>query len=229
MSARLTLDHVEIRPGGDVTLVLPGPGITVLLGPNGAGKTELLEAIMGLRVPSAGRILFEGTDLARWTPARRSHAGIGWCPEGRRVFPGLTVGENLELVATAPSVERRRRLARVLGYLPALGDKLSAAAWTLSGGQQQMLAIGRALMTEPRLLLLDEPSRGLAPVLVDDLFAVLRKLADTGLAILLAEQAVIPALAVADRCAIMARGRIEAEGPPDALRDHSALARSFLG
>ena len=229
MSAQLSFDQVEVLRGGEVTLVLPGQGITVLLGPNGAGKTELLETVMGLRAPRAGRILLDGADLARLTPERRSRAGIGWCPEGRRVFPGLTVAENLELVAAAPSAERRRRLARVLEYLPGLGDRLTAAAWTLSGGQQQMLAIGRALMTEPRLLLLDEPSRGLAPVLVDDLFAVLRKLADAGLAILLAEQAVIAALAVADRVVVIARGRIEADGTPEEVSDHPALARSFLG
>jgi branched-chain amino acid transport system ATP-binding protein len=229
MSVRLALDQVAILRGGAVSLEMAGQGITVVLGPNGAGKTELLEAVMGLRRPLAGTIRLDGTDIVRWTPERRSRAGIGWCPEGRRVFPGLSVVENLELVAAAGPAERRRRLARVLAHLPVLGGKLGAAAWTLSGGQQQMLAIGRALMTEPRLLLLDEPSRGLAPVLVDDLFAVLRGVADDGLAILLAEQAVVPALAVADRALIIARGRIVAAGPPDEMRDHPALARSFLG
>ncbi|HEV2675601.1 MAG TPA: ABC transporter ATP-binding protein [Aliidongia sp.] len=229
MSVRLTLDHVEIRRSAAITIELAGAGITTLLGPNGAGKTELLEAIMGLRAPRGGGIQLDGIDIARWSPERRSRAGIGWCPEGRRTFPGLTVVENLELVATKGAGERRRRLAWVLERLPALRDKLTAVAWTLSGGQQQMLAIGRALMTEPRLLLLDEPSRGLSPVLVADLFDLLRKLADEGLTVLLAEQAVIPALAVADRGLVVARGRIEADGVPDEIRDHPALARSFLG
>jgi branched-chain amino acid transport system ATP-binding protein len=229
MSARLSLDHVAIVSGGDVTVELGGPGITALLGANGAGKTELLETIMGLRVPQAGILRLDGADIAGWSPERRSRAGIGWCPEGRRVFPGLTVAENLELVARARPAVRRRRLARVLEQFPALRPKLGALAWTLSGGQQQMLAIGRALMTEPRLLLLDEPSRGLAPVLVDELFAVLRRLADDGLTVLLAEQAVLPALAVADRGMIMMRGSIEAIGRPEALSDHPALIRSFLG
>jgi branched-chain amino acid transport system ATP-binding protein len=224
----LTLDGVAILRGGAVGCEI-GPGITVLLGPNGAGKTELLEAVMGLRKPLAGRISLDGVDIGRWAPERRSQAGIGWCPEGRRVFPGLTVAENLELVATARPAERRRRLDRVLAHLPALRDKLGAAAWTLSGGQQQMLAIGRALMTEPRLLLLDEPSRGLAPVLVADLFQRLRGLADEGLAVLLAEQAVAPALAVADRGLILARGQLRADGTADAIRAHAALAESLLG
>ena len=224
----LRLERLEILRGGEIGFVLD-QGITVLLGPNGAGKTELLEAIMGLRRPLAGSIRFDGTDIGRWTPERRSHAGIGWCPEGRRVFPGLSVGENLELAAATGRADRRRRLDRVLEHLPALRGKLGAAAWTLSGGQQQMLAIGRALMTAPRLLLLDEPSRGLAPVLVADLFALLRMLADDGLVILLAEQAVAAALQVADRGVVLERGRLRAQGPAAEIRSHAALERSFLG
>jgi branched-chain amino acid transport system ATP-binding protein len=224
----LRLDRVAILRGGSIGFELAA-GITVLLGPNGAGKTELLQAIMGLRRPLAGSIRWDDTDIAAWSPERRSRAGIGWCPEGRRVFPGLSVLENLELVATVKRAERQRRLDRVLGYLPALGDKLGAAAWTLSGGQQQMLAIGRALMTAPRLLLLDEPSRGLAPVLVVDLFARLRGLADDGLTILLAEQAVAGALGVADRGLVLERGRLQAAGTAEEIRTHPALERSFLG
>ena len=224
----LRLERVEILRGGDIGFTLD-QGITVLLGPNGAGKTELLEAIIGLRRPLAGSIRFDGTDIGRWTPERRSRAGIGWCPEGRRVFPGLSVGENLELVAATGQADRRRRLDRVLEHLPALRGKLHAAAWTLSGGQQQMLAIGRALMTAPRLLLLDEPSRGLAPVLVADLFVLLRTLADDGLVILLAEQAVAAALQVADRGVVLERGRLRAHGTADEIRGHAALERSFLG
>jgi len=224
----LTLDRIEILRGGSIGFEL-GAGITVLLGPNGAGKTELLEAVMGLRRPVAGSIRWDGADIAAWSPERRSRAGIGWCPEGRRVFPGLSVVENLELVARVGAAERRRRLGRVLDHLPALADKLRAAAWTLSGGQQQMLAIGRALMTAPRLLLLDEPSRGLAPVLVEDLFRRLRLLADAGLTILLAEQAVAVALGTADRALVLERGRILADGAADEIRRHAALEKAFLG
>lgn len=224
----LRLDRVGIRRGASVDFAVEH-GIVVLLGPNGAGKTELLEAVMGLRRPDAGTILLDGIDIGRWTPERRSRAGIGWCPEGRRVFPGLSVAENLEAVAAVGPAERRRRLDQVLGQLPALRDKLGAAAWTLSGGQQQMLAIGRALMTAPRLLLLDEPSRGLAPLLVAELFALLRMLADHGLAILLAEQAVQAALAIADRGLVLARGQLLASGTAAEIRLHGALERSFLG
>jgi len=224
----LRLDRVEILRGGEIGFDLD-PGITVLLGPNGAGKTEVLEAIMGLRRPLAGSIRFQDSDIGGWTPERRARAGIGWCPEGRRVFAGLSVGENLELVAKAGRAERRRRLDRVLEQLPVLRDRLGAAAWTLSGGQQQMLAIGRALMTAPRLLLLDEPSRGLAPMLVADLFRLLRRLADDGLVVLLAEQAVAAALQVADHGLVLERGRLLASGAADEIRRHAALERSFLG
>jgi len=224
----LTLDAVEILRGGSVSFTVEH-GITALLGPNGAGKTELLTAIMGLDRPGAGTIRLDGTDIAGWSPQKRSRAGIGWCPEGRRVFPGLSVRENLDAVATGSSAERRRLRDRVLADLPALVPKLEVAAWMLSGGQQQMLAIGRALMTRPRLVLLDEPSRGLAPVLVADLMALLRRLADQGLVVLLAEQAVSAALAVADRAVVMAHGRVEASGTVEAVRADGALARSFLG
>jgi branched-chain amino acid transport system ATP-binding protein len=193
--------------------VLAMPGLAVaageivaVLGGNRSGKTRLLEGILGLQ-PLAGLHLF-GRDATGLPVERRVGLGIGYVPAGRRVFAGLTVRENLEAACALPAAERARRVEEMFLLFPMLGERPGARAWLLSGGQQQMLALARAMMNRPGLLLLDEPTLGLAPRVVAELFDALRRLASAGTAILLAEQRAGPALTVASRAVVLSRGRI---------------------
>ncbi|HEY0526726.1 MAG TPA: ABC transporter ATP-binding protein [Stellaceae bacterium] len=215
----------------EVDLTVGDGEAVALLGANGAGKSTLIRTVMGLLTPTRGEIRFAGAPITGATPARRAGLGIGYVPEGRRVFPGLTAVENLLVACTAGRAERTRRLDRVLGLFPALAEKARTPAWQLSGGQQQMLAIGRALMTGPRLLLLDEPSLGLSPRLASELLGGLRGglLAETGAAVLLAEQNATKALAVCDRGYVLRLGRVVAHGPARDLAQSDAVRRAFLG
>lgn len=203
--------------------------IVTLLGPNGAGKTTTLAAIMGIVRPSTGRIAFDGTDVTGQTPEAIVRLGMTLSPEGRRIFPGLTVEENLALGAAS----RRDRLAvareRILALFPVLEARLRQLAGTLSGGEQQQLAIARALMSGPRMLLLDEPSLGLAPMVVDLVFGLVETLRrDFGLTILLVEQNVDRALQVSDRGYVLASGTLRSSGTSAELRA-SDLEREYLG
>jgi branched-chain amino acid transport system ATP-binding protein len=193
--------------------VLEVPGLTVapgeivaVLGGNGSGKTSLLEGILGLQGLSGLRLF--GRDATLLPTEQRVALGIGYVPAGRRVFAGLTVRENLEASCALASAERVRRVEEMFALFPMLGERPSARAWLLSGGQQQMLALARAMMNRPGLLLLDEPTLGLSPRIVAELFDALRRLAGGGTAILLAEQRAGPALTVAARGVVLSRGRI---------------------
>jgi branched-chain amino acid transport system ATP-binding protein len=235
MSATLLeIAGLAVRYGGvtaldGVDLVL-GPGeIVALLGANGAGKSTLLKAVIGLVPAAGGTIEVDGVAVTTLPPERRAALGIGYVPEGRRVFPGMSVRDNLLVACRDGSAERTRRLGEVFRLFPDLAERPTTRAWQLSGGQQQMLAVGRALMTRPRLLLLDEPSLGLAPLLVADLLARLREIAASGTAILLAEQNAAAALGIATRGLVLELGRIVASGSADALRASPALADAFLG
>jgi len=233
-SALLRLQHVGVRYGPTVALdrvsfVQPPRTIVALLGPNGAGKSSLLKAAMGLVPVTNGSIQFAFRDITRMPPEARARHGIAYVPEGRRVFPGLTARENLEVAAFAPAAERRRRVERVLALFPQLESHLGRRAWQLSGGQQQMLVIGRALMAGPSLLLLDEPSLGLAPVLVEQLFARIASLALEGTGVLIAEQNAAAALAVAGRAIVLRGGQIVADDTAEAIRTRPALTESVLG
>jgi branched-chain amino acid transport system ATP-binding protein len=179
--------------------------IVALLGANGAGKTELLETIVGFR---PGALSLFGRDAQPLSVEQRVALGVGYVPEGRRVFAGLTVRENLEAASSLPAGERRRCVEEMLARFPMLGERPEARAWLLSGGQQQMLALARAEMNGAKLLLLDEPTLGLAPAVVADLFKRLASLAAGGTAILLSEQRAGLALRVASRAAVLSRGRI---------------------
>jgi branched-chain amino acid transport system ATP-binding protein len=191
----------------DVVLaVAPGEAVG-LIGPNGAGKSTLLKAVMGL-VPARGTIRFEGAELAGLAPERRAALGIGYAPEGRRVFRGLTVAENLDVAGTADAPERARRIEGALDLFPALRAHLQRRAWQLSGGQQQMLAIARALVAGPKLLLLDEPSLGLAPVVLEELYPALARIAARGTALLIAEQNAARLRGVAGQVVEINRGRL---------------------
>jgi len=204
----------------DIRLSLaPGERVT-LLGANGAGKSTLLQMIMGLLRPTAGSVELNGLDISRDTVARRARHGIGFVPQSRRLFPGLTVDETLTAAGPANRRQRRRRRDSMLALLPALAERLHTTAWRLSGGEQQMLALARALMMQPALLLLDEPSIGLARGVAASLYERVASLADTGMAVLVAEQNVTAALAFAPRAIVMAGGRIVAD---EASRD---LARA---
>jgi branched-chain amino acid transport system ATP-binding protein len=218
--AAAALDHVSLTIGAGE--------VVALLGANGAGKSTVLKAIMGL-LPSTGGLRLGHTEIGALSPARRARLGLGYVPEGRRLFPGMSVRDNLLVGCRAGARNTEHRMADVLALFPDLRPRLIAPAWQLSGGQQQMLAIGRALMSAPRLLLLDEPSLGLAPVLVDELLGRVRTLARQGVAVLLAEQSVVRALGVADRAYALALGRIVAEGSAAELRRSPALERAFLG
>ncbi|GAB2580676.1 ABC transporter ATP-binding protein [Ramlibacter solisilvae] len=204
------------------------PGLTVILGPNGAGKTTLLRALAGL-IPRRGEVLLDGEDLPE-----KAHeivrGGMALVPEGRQLFPQMTVLENLELGGwLADKARRRERLEQVLQDFPKLRERASQLAGTMSGGEQQMVAVARAMMSAPRLLMLDEPSLGLAPRLVDELLAIARRIADAGTTVLMVEQNVKKALAVADRGYVLERGTLVASGPAKLLARSTVVREAYLG
>ena len=202
-----------------------------VVGPNGAGKTTLINTLAGILRAKGGRIDFEGRDITALPPHRFCEAGIAIVPEGRRLFGGMTVLENLEIGSVLPAAKARRAqsLEAVLALFPALKAKLEQAAGELSGGQQQMVAIGRALMARPKLLLLDEPSLGLSPLIVGEMFAAIQRVNAEGTAVLLVEQNVAMAMRVAHRAYVLEEGRMVAEGQPDELMQRDEIRRAYLG
>jgi len=228
MGLRAGYAPIEILHGVDLRV---GDGeIVALLGSNGAGKSTLNNTLSGLLRPLAGTIAFEDTDIAGWSSARIVERGLVQVPEGRRVFPNLSVRDNLELGSYRRGrAARARNLERVAAIFPRLQERWRQLAGTLSGGEQQMLAIGRGLMGEPRLLILDEPSLGLSPLLVEDMFALIGRLNAEGLAILLVEQNVVQSLAIAHRAYVLENGRITLSGNAAELADAPALRKSYLG
>lgn len=209
-----------------IDLSVPAGTVTALLGPNGAGKTTLLRAAAGLLRPSAGAIRLGGADATRWTAARRARHGLCLVPEGRGVFAALSVRENLRMML--PPRAPKSRVDEVLDVFPDLRPRLGQAAGSMSGGQQQMLALARAWLTGPRVVLLDEVSMGLAPLVVDEIFVALDALRSTGVSLLLVEQYVDRALAMADTVHLLDRGRITFGGPAADL-DRDGLLASYLG
>jgi branched-chain amino acid transport system ATP-binding protein len=205
--------------------------LVCLIGANGAGKSSTLRAISGLLRPSAGRILLEGREIQARSPADILELGIAHCPEGRRVFPHLTVQENLEMGAY---VRHDRRavagdVARVCAHFPVLAERRRQMAGTLSGGEQQMLAIGRALMARPRLILFDEPSLGLAPTVVETTFGIIADIRRAGTTVLMVEQNAWLALGMADRAYVMETGRIVLQGRAADLIGNDHVRRAYLG
>ena len=204
------------------------PGLTVILGPNGAGKTTLLKALMGL-IPRQGLALLDGEELPDKTH-EVVRGGVTLVAEGRQLFPQMTVLENLELGGwLVPKAERARRIEQVLADFPKLRERAQQFAGTMSGGEQQMVAVARAMMSAPRLLMLDEPSLGLAPRMVDELLAIARRIADAGTTVLMVEQNVKKALAVADRGYVLERGVLVASGPARLLERSNVIREAYLG
>jgi len=220
--------RVEVLRGVD--LQVHAGEIVALLGSNGAGKTTLNSIVCGLVPASAGHVHFDGADLTNRHYCDIVKAGLIQVPEGRRIFPNLNVRENLELGAFARARERRAsNLERVFATFPKLAERVAQKAGTMSGGEQQMLAIGRGLMAEPRLLILDEPSLGLSPLLVDELFALIGRLHAEGLSVLLVEQNVVQSLAIAQRAVVLENGLPRFAGTPAELLASSELKRAYLG
>ena len=232
----LELEAVSAGYGGAPVLAaadlrLERGEIVTLVGANGAGKSTLVKTISGLLRPSAGDVRFEGETIAHLSPAARLRRGIAHVPEGRQIFAGMSVAENLDLGAYAEADARAKAARRdeVCALFPVLGERLDDIAGNFSGGQQQMLAIARGLMSKPRLLLLDEPSLGVAPLLVADIFRLIVRLRDDGLTILLAEQNARQALAVADRGYVVENGAITLSGPARDLLASPEIAARYLG
>ena len=220
--------QVEVLHG--VSLEVEQGEIIALLGSNGAGKSTLNNNISGIYRPFAGTIVFDGADITGASPERVVELGLVQVPEGRRIFPNMTLRENLELGSYRRGRQRRaQNLERVTKVFPRLGERLGQLAGTMSGGEQQMLAIGRAVMAEPRLLILDEPSLGLSPILVEEVFGLIRQLHGEGLSILLVEQNVVQSLAIAHRAYVMENGRVILAGAAADLMNDAELKRSYLG
>ena len=213
---------------GPLDLSLAAGEALALFGPNGAGKSTLLRAIMGLEALDAGEVIFDGERVKGGDPGRMARAGAGYVPEGRRVFPGLTARENMLAASDDPRAMRQTRLEEMLALFPPLTGRLKAEAWRLSGGEQQMLAIARALMRRPTLLLLDEPSLGLAPNTASGLFEALKAVRQSGVAILIAEQNAAAASRLASRAAVLVGGKIVAEGPAPEIAEPNSLALAYL-
>lgn len=222
-------DKVEVLHGVD--LAVPSGTIVALLGPNGVGKTTTLRTIAGLLPVRRGAIRFDGRRVNGWAPHRIAEGGLVLIPEGRGIFPNLSVMENLKVNANAgpEPAQRGERLEWVLGHFPRLAERRDQRAGTLSGGEQQMLALSRAFLARPRLLMVDEISMGLAPQIVARLFDDIALLKEQGVAILLVEQYLSSALGVADICAVMAHGRIEFVGEPEEVRHSDVLTSAYFG
>ena len=232
----LRLEGVAARYGrisalDGVTLTVGAGEFVCLIGANGAGKTTTLKTISGLLHPVAGRILWDGDEIHSLPPQEILRRGIAHCPEGRRVFPHMTVRENLEMGAyvRADAAEVAVDLERVFAHFPILAERRRQAAGTLSGGEQQMLAIGRALMARPRLILFDEPSLGLAPTLVEAVFQIIAGIQKDGTTVLMVEQNAYMALQLATRAYVMETGRITLEGPAADLARNDHVKRAYLG
>jgi branched-chain amino acid transport system ATP-binding protein len=224
-------DYGDLRALWGVSLVIRAGQIVALIGPNGAGKTTLMRSIVGLHKPSAGSIYLEGERLNGLSPHAIVQRGVVLVPEGRHIFANMRVIENLELGAYVPAARRERAasLERVFAIFPGLMERTNQLAGSLSGGQQQMLAIGRALMGRPRLLLLDEPSLGLGPLVVRDMFAVIREVNREGVTVMLVEQNARMALRMADHAYILEQGRVAGQGTGAALLEDDGVRRAYLG
>jgi branched-chain amino acid transport system ATP-binding protein len=233
---RLSIRNLEVRYGdligvADVSLDVPPGSVVALVGSNGAGKTTTLNAIAGLVAPSAGEIAWNGEAITHQPSHAIVSRGLALSPEGWRLFVGQTVEQNLRLGATTVTDKRRipTLIERVYRLFPRLAERRRQRAGTLSGGERQMLALGRALMSEPRLLMLDEPSLGLAPTVVDQLYDALERLHGEGLTLLLAEQSVPLALQIADYAYVLQTGRTVLQGPAETLENDPQVRRIYLG
>jgi branched-chain amino acid transport system ATP-binding protein len=207
-----------------VDLDVPDGAITAVLGRNGVGKTTTLRTVIGLVPPTSGRVLLEGKDITGWPPHRVARAGVAYVPEGRLIFPDLTVVENIRVAERHPAKEWS--VERLFELFPALRERAGNKGAQLSGGEQQMLALARALVSDPKVLLLDEPSQGLAPLVVRELARVIRRLCEGGVTILLVEQNMKLAEEIADRMAIMVKGRVVYNAAPDIFRAEEQSIRS---
>jgi branched-chain amino acid transport system ATP-binding protein len=233
----LSIESLTVAYGGlqalvDVSVDVGEGQFIAIVGPNGAGKTTLFKAISGIVRPLSGSVTFDGKDLLAVPPAERAHLGIAHVPEGRQVFKSLTVLENLEMGAHAirGRAAWKRNLAQIVELFPVLAERRDQLAGTLSGGEQQMLSIGRGLASSPRVLLLDEPSMGLAPTIADQIFERIEKIhRESKIAILLVEQRVAEALASCDRGYVLESGRVVLEGVHDTLIRDERVKRAYLG
>ena len=232
----LSVEGLECRYGKvaavrDLSLEVKKGELVSLIGANGAGKTTTLKAISGVLAPSAGRIVFEGADITRASARRVLELGIAHCPEGRRMFPYMTVRENLEMgcYLRRDKAGIEADILKLYERFPILGERRAQAAGTLSGGEQQMLAISRALMSRPRLIMFDEPSLGLAPNIVERTFDIIRQIRAEGVTVIMVEQNAAAALELSDRSYVLEQGRVSLTGTGQALLDDSHVREAYLG
>jgi branched-chain amino acid transport system ATP-binding protein len=222
-------DKADVLQG--VSLVVEAGSITCLLGSNGSGKTTLIRSILGLTVPRAGRIVFDGAEIAGLPTHKVVGAGVACIPEGRKVFPKLTVDENLRVGAYQESSETvtRGRIAEIYDIFPRLGERRAQLAGTMSGGEQAMVSIGRGLMRAPKLLLIDEPSLGLSPILVKENFNIIREINRRGITVFLVEQNVHQTLAISHYGYVLSKGRVVASGRPEELAGRAEVREAYFG
>jgi len=228
----VTAGYTAVPVLRDLSIRVGEGQLVAVVGPNGAGKSTLFKTISGVLKPSAGTIRFDGVDIGSVPPARRPHLGIAHVPEGRQVFPSLTVMENLELGASTEAGRKawKDNRERILAWLPRLAERKDQMAGTLSGGEQQMLAVGRGLASAPKLLMLDEPSMGLSPVMADFIFERLIEIRrETKLTVLLVEQRVAEALESADYGYVLETGRVALEGRHEELKSDDRVRQAYLG
>ncbi len=229
---RVSVAYGQIQAVSDISFTVEEREIVVVLGNNGAGKTTTLRAISGLNPPHHGRILFDGREIQKMSPDKIVSLGITHVPEGRRVFRGMTVLENLDLGGFSRRQEKsylKSRLNIILDLFPRLAERKNQLAGTLSGGEQQMLALGRAMMVEPRLMMMDEPSLGLAPQMVQLIFRVVKEIAASGTTVLLVEQNARLALKMADRGYVLETGSVKLSGSAAELAGQDEVVKAYLG